>query len=443
MKSGIQTRLVLFTSVVLAVGLTLTGFVLDRSFHESIAAGAEEQLRLIVFSLMGVAQEHDDHLDFGDELPEPRLTQPESGLYATVWTQTGSTAWRSPSLIASDAALAAPQGMNPGEFRFEETGSGGTHFYQLNYAVIWEGVQDSVLIFGIATDRIQYQSAINEFRQTLYLYLGAVVAIACLALFLAVRWGLRPLRRMAGEVEEFEAGTREKLSDGYPFELRSLAANLDRFVAHEKRNRARYRTAMEDLAHSLKTPLAVIRNALTDPKATDSRLLREQLERMETTVAHQLSRANVTGPMIVTKPVDAAQTATRLLRALERAYAQRQTNVDIDVESPLMTRCDERDLMEILGNLLENAFKYGRSRVRVRGRRDGRDIRFVIDDDGPGIPDAMRAHVLNRGIRADERQSGQGIGLAMVADLLNLYGGEIAIGDSRLGGARLEVRIPV
>jgi two-component system sensor histidine kinase PhoQ len=299
-----------------------------------------------------------------------------------------------------------------------------------------------VLTFHVAADWTPFQAQIRSFRRNLYAGVGAVTALFVLAQILAVRWGLRPLRTMAHEVREMEEGRRQRLSAAYPSELTGLAENLDRFVAHEERSRSRYRQAMEDLAHSLKTPLAVIRNALERVPDEPRALLEEQLDRMQTTVTHQLSRASVAGPVIVGRPVDVASLVNRLLRALDTAYHDRNIRADVDLPDPCWVRSDERDLMEILGNLLENAFKYTSSQVRVSGAfGDGLTIR--VEDDGPGIPLEVRGAVLDRGTRADEVQPGHGIGLSVVAELVALYHGRLHIEESPLGGACLELRMPL
>jgi two-component system sensor histidine kinase PhoQ len=198
---------------------------------------------------------------------------------------------------------------------------------------------------------------------------------------------------------------------------------------------------MEDLAHSLKTPLAVIRNALERVPGESRPLLEEQLDRMESTVTHQLSRASVTGPVIVGRRVDVAGLVERLLRALETAYRDRLIDVSTALPESFSVLGDERDLMEILGNLLENAFKYTGTRVHVSGDAD-EGLTLRVEDDGPGIPEDVRQAVLDRGTRADELQPGQGIGLAVVAELVTLYRGRLHIDASELGGARLTLWLP-
>lgn len=455
MRAGIQSRLLVTTTLVLGISLTLAGLVLDRSVRLSTLSGAEEQLRLVIYSLMGALETTGAVLDVPMPLPEPRLGQPESGLYAWINGSGGALRWRSPSVVTGDVLdpSAADGGPQPGEFRFLDDRRGGAAapgLLRLSYAVIWELPEtagagadggETVLTFEVAADGTPFRATIASFRRNLYLGLGAVTAVLVLVQMLAVRWGLRPLRTMAEEVRDMEEGRRQRLSADYPHELEGLAENLDRFVAHEERSRSRYRKAMEDLAHSLKTPLAVVRNAVEQVPEERRALLEEQLDRMQSTVAHQLSRASVRGPVIVGRPVDVAQLIDRLVRALSTAYRDRGVRAEVDLPRPCWIRGDERDLMEILGNLLENAFKYTRSRVRVSGSADASVVLYV-DDDGPGIAAEERRAVLERGTRADEVQPGQGIGLAVVAELVALYRGTLRIEDSDLGGARLVLDLP-
>jgi two-component system sensor histidine kinase PhoQ len=235
------------------------------------------------------------------------------------------------------------------------------------------------------------------------------------------------------------------LSDDYPHELTGLASNLDRFIEHETASRARYRNALDDLAHSLKTPLAVIRNALGESGQFDRPLLLEQLSRMETTVSHQLTRAASSGPVVVGHLVPVRAVAERLARALRTAFRERELHIEIIGEAELAFRGDERDLLELLGNLLENACKYTHRQVRLEVQPTGRvDLAVVlhVDDDGPGIPEAQQRQMLARGARGDTALQGQGIGLSVVVELVSLYGGELELGSSKLGGARVTLRLP-
>ncbi len=442
MNNSIQKRLLITTTCVLALFLTITGWVLDRAFTASVVAGAEEQLRLVIYSLMGSVQENDGRLTFSQGVTEPRLNQPDSGLYAKVANQLGERIWTSASAVTSSVDFPSVD-TQPGLFVFSDVADPVPRFY-LSYTVIWEDVDTPEVVFSAATDQQPFRVAIAQFRRSLGIGLGAATLLFIIAQLLALRWGLLPLRTMAQEVHELEAGERDSLSAAYPKELEGLAENLDRFVAHEQRSRSRYRNALDDLAHSLKTPLAVVRNSLLDA-TPDKNLVGEQLDRMETTVTHQLSKASASGPVVVGKSVPLGALIERLLRALETAYVERGIAVETRLDSAVEARGDERDFMEMLGNLLENAFKYTRGRVRVsvaEGHNERRVCIVTIEDDGEGIPAALRDEVLHRGRRLDEIESGQGIGLAVVAELVELYHGWLDIGDSDLGGAKLTLALP-
>ena len=483
LKAGprMQTRLLATTTLVLAVFLTLTGVVLDRSFTASTLTGAEEQMRLVIYSLMGAAETEGGRVVLR-ELPEPRLLQPESGLYAAISEPGGEYHWRSPSALTT--AVEFPElEILLGEFLFSRDQASGR--FVLTYAVIWEDADETMLIFQVAADQVPFVAAIRSFRQNLYVGVSVVTLLVLGVQVVAIRWGLKPLRIMAEEVRELEDGQRDGLSSTYPQELQGLADNLSRFVVHEQRSRARYRNALDDLAHSLKTPLAVMRNALGtgsarghpsqekaqpgiarehpsqekaqlgsasghpskqkppqpgSPHIEAPPLMAEQLDRMEEAVHRQLSRATVAGPLVVAKPVDVRSVLRRLARALQTAHQDRAISLDLDLADDLMVRGDERDFMDLFGNILENAFKYTHRRVLITASAGPRTV-VSVEDDGAGIDPEIRGQVIDRGIRADRAHPGQGIGLAVVAELTALYDGSLEIDSSRFGGARVTVTL--
>ena len=227
-----------------------------------------------------------------------------------------------------------------------------------------------------------------------------------------------------------------------------MAENLDRYIDHEQGLRERHRQALDNLAHSLKTPLTVLRTGLLDAQP-DTELLTDQVSRMESTVGHQLARlaqshAQDASPLVAVKPV-----VLRLMRALETAYSSQTFSHSLE---DLKLRMHPDDLLEIVGNVLENACKYGRSKVHVAlGLRsdEGRAVNdqahyleLCIEDDGPGIPPDMAAAVVARGQRLDNQIAGQGIGLSVVADILDAYGGYLTITESAFGGARMSLVLP-
>jgi two-component system sensor histidine kinase PhoQ len=425
------------TALVLALSLGLSAWVLDRSFASSLATNAEEQLRLVIFGLMGVVDESGASLTLPDDLSEPRLVRPDSGLYAWVENENGKIVWQSPSARLSGRTLVRfPEEPSPGTFAFGERGKS----FHLAYTVIWEAAREARFTFRVEADQAPFRAGQTQFRRNLVVGIVLVITLLAIAQYFAVAWGLKPLTTMAENIHELEAGTRTRLGTDHPPELAGLARNLDRFIVHETESRERYRHAMDDLAHSLKTPLAVLRNALGGIERNGG-LLEEQLARMESTVRQQLARAMLARPPLLAPSTPLAPQIDRLVRALVTAYASKDVEVERQVDRNVTVRMDETDLMELLGNVLDNAFKYCRGVVRVTVV-PGQTVTLTIEDDGAGIDPALRESVLARGVRADTAAPGQGIGLAIVVDLLVSYGGTLALGDSPLGGAAVTVTLP-
>ena len=230
----------------------------------------------------------------------------------------------------------------------------------------------------------------------------------------------------------------------YPKELSGLTSSLNSLIEHSKAVQSRYRNSLDDLAHSLKTPLAILQSGCTDSKAdadANSTLVSEQVDRMDEIINHQLQRAAVSGRSTLAKPVPVGKVAERLLRSLDKVYRDKQVRVELTLDTPATFTGDEADLTEILGNLLENAYKYCRHTVQVHvssGQHAG-DIEISIEDDGPGIAADQVEAVLQRGTRMDESLPGQGIGLSMANEIISVYGGQLAIAASSLGGTLVRI----
>ena len=448
-RFGLQARLLAITTVVLACCLGVVAWLLDESYRQAVLRGAEDQLRAVANGLLGAAEERGGQLAFAD-LGEQRLSQPDSGLYAYVDARGVGVVWESPTILVAATGIADEPPIAhrpaPGESYFGPAqATGDPRRYVYAYTVVWEALNDMELTFWILADQLPYLRQLSAFRQDIVIWLSVAAAVFVAIQFAALRWGLAPVRRMAERIRGLESGTRRNIGDDYPRELSGLAGNLNRFIAHERANRDRYRRAMDDLAHSLKTPLAVLKNAVQhdvgDAPNGNACILGEQIERMESTVGHQLSRAAAVPAALPMVRVAVMATVERIVRAVERVYPDKPVTTDL-LASALSVRVDERDLMEMLGNLIENAFKYTRSRVRVSVRPVTSSVEVWVEDDGDGIAPAKRTAVLERGTRADSKNPGQGIGLAVVVEIAAAYEGSLAIDASDLGGARLRLRLP-
>lgn len=441
---SIRARLALAAALVLVAFLSTTGLVLDRAFRASIEDSAREQLRLRVLGLLGTAELVDGVLSLPPALPEPRFNQPGSGLYARLLNAEGDPLWTSRSEVshrdADDRGLPLP----PGETAFGTNGAEADEpLYRYGFGVLWEGPEgDAPYTLWVSTAQAPFIAETDGFRRTLFTLLGGA-GVALLALQLGVlSLALRPLGRVEREVERIERGDLARLEGAWPQELEGLTRNLNLLIDHERARQQRYRNTLDDLAHSLKTPLAILRNALADGGEKAVADASGQIDRMDTIVGHHLQRASVGSNPLAGARTSLADAARRIAAGLERLHGDRDLAIEVDVDESFAVSVDERDLYEILGNLLENGCKYGHRRVRIGAAAVGDEIRLCVEDDGPGVPEAVRGDVLARGARADTAKAGQGIGLAVVAELLAAYGGALEIGTAALGGAAVRFVLP-
>jgi two-component system, OmpR family, sensor histidine kinase PhoQ len=264
---------------------------------------------------------------------------------------------------------------------------------------------------------------------------------------------MSPLRRLEDEIAAVESGERESLGAGYPRELAGVTGNLNALLSSERSRIARYRNTLGSLAHSLKTPLAILRGALSQEASAQraAEVIGREVDRMNAIIEHQLHRAAASGGQLLGQPpVDVEPVAQELRRALARVHGSKDLAIDIQVQPGLQFMGDRADLTEALGNLLDNACKWCRGRVRLvatavaaEGAASGGrvPILLAVEDDGPGLPESLRTQGPARGRRADESTPGHGIGLAMVQEMAEGYGGRLRLGVSPLGGARVELQV--
>lgn len=448
---SLNTRLTLAASIVLVAFLGLTGVALERAFRNAGLAAVQDRLQGQVYTLLAAAELQDGaRLVMPRALPDGRFFSPDSGLYARVTDADGQVLWQSPSLLGFQITFPTTVGDGVAAFA-PHSASDGRRLFTLSFTVQWEigPEQSRHLSFQVAETKDILANQVGHFRQSLWGWLGAAALALLLVQGLVVRFGLAPLRRVAVELADIESGTRRRLSANYPQEMRTLTGGINAFIESGHRRLERSRHALAELAHSLKTPLAVLRTLLEGGAQRDEmqRTLAEQTARMHRTIDYQLQRAAASGPTPLAPAVDVAGLIARLKESLGKVYAHKKLQVDMEIGRGIGFHGDEGDLMEILGNVLDNACKWADARVRIRveyadpGAAAG--LNLQIDDDGPGIPKDKLDAVLARGVRADASTPGHGIGLAVVRDLVvEVYGGEVTIGAGDLGGAAVSIRIP-
>lgn len=445
-RLSLQARLLLAALLVLLAFIGLTGLALDKAFRESAESALQNRLQGYLFALLAAVDvDATGRPRFSRSLPEARFTRPGSGLYARVIREDGKARLRSPSLLG--LRLPPPPAMPLATFRYQRLDLDARPHYQLSYAIRWElDEQRSVrFTFQVIEDMQAYDQQINQYRRSLWSWLAGAALLLLLVQAVILRWGLQPLRKVTQDLERIEKGEAEQLAGEYPQELQQLTDRINDLLQHTRLQLARYRDALGNLAHSLKTPLAILNNTLSLRQVEPA--LRqeagEQLQRIQQIIDYQLQRAATAGQTTLQAAVEIAPLARQVIGALRKVFADKDLEIEIAIADDLACHCDRGDLMEVLGNLLENACKWARHAVRIRARRaDDGMIVLRIEDDGPGIPTEVRERVRRRGERADAGTPGHGLGLAMVQEIVLLYGGQLHIDRSELGGAAIEVRLP-
>lgn len=443
---SLQSRLLLALAALLVVAAAAAGFALDALYRNQGLRALEEVLNAQVIALISTAEIESDGRLVPQNLAEPRLATPGSGLYAEIAGAAGT--WRSPSAVGSGLRLTSA--LDPGERRLERTLlADGTRVLALSLGVHWEPEEGPPRDYVLRAA----QSLEPWYAELLRVRTGIATGLLLLGLLLlgglavALRVSLAPLRRLEREIVDIEAGRREALGGGWPRELAGVTGNLNALLLGERKRLERYRATLGNLAHSLKTPLAAMRGLLERGESSPGALTL-QLDRMQDIVRHQLKRAVLGGGGATLMDLSVQEPLEQLRGALAKVYADKGIEAGVAVAPATVYPVDAGDFMELAGNLMDNACKYGRRRIEVRAtpwtsaswRRPG--LALEVEDDGAGIPPAERARVLERGARADESVAGQGIGLAVAREIAASYGGTLDIGDSRLGGARVSVRLP-
>lgn len=437
---SIRARLLLGAAVLLVVFLLGAGAAVQRAHADSVRAVHFGRLQSTVYLLLARAELDDNGaLVMPMELAEPRLSLPGSGLYAAIYNVQRGELWESASALGMQPPYR--RSLEPGQWRHETLETGGDAYLATSYAVRWTvGKRQAPLVLTALESKAEFDRELRVFERTLWTWLGGAAALLLVALVALLQWGLAPLRRVVREIRRIEAGTQTRIEGQYPSELAGLTDNLNTLIQQERVRQTRYKEALSFLAHSLKTPLAVLRNALNDPAQLPAAVA-QQVDRMDDIVQHQLGRAAAGGATRFAPLLPIAPILERVREALTKVYAGKGLAITVDCPADLAWRIDEGDVFEMMGNVMDNASKWARQRVAVRAWLDGGALRIRVEDDGPGFSDTES--ILRLHVRGDERVPGHGVGLTVVNDLVASHHGELKLSRSpSLGGASAEITLP-
>ena len=435
-RGSLRARLMLGAALMLIVFLAGAGWAVQRAHEDSVRVARFAQLQTTVYLLLAGAEiDAAGALVMPAAFPEPRLSLPGSGLYASILNRARAETWRSASTVGVEAPFLRE--VNTGQWRSEVVGAAGGSYLAVGYGVSWAGSAGAVpLVLSVLEDKAAFDREIAVFERTSWAWLGGAAVLLLLSQTVLLHWGLAPLRRATREIRAIEHGEQTTVAGRYPVEVAALTDNLNTLIAQERQRQTRYREALSFLAHSLKTPLAVLRTALGEPARLPA-AVEAQVRRMDDIVQHQLGRAAASGASRFVPPLVLAPVLERIRDSLAKVYADKALDIRLDCAPTLAWRIDEGDAFELFGNLMDNAAKWARQRVAANVRREGESLHVRIDDDGPGFSDTRA--VLQLHVRGDERVPGHGVGLAVVADLVSSHGGELALSASAEGGGRVDI----
>lgn len=426
----------MMASILMLVFFTITATILDSAFTNAAKTAEEEKLQLHILSLISSAEQQGKQLIVPTYQHEPRFNEASSGLYGYVLNRSGQELWRSRSALLISPVTARPQ--RPGKTSF---GVDNTHpdveLFVATYGTVEESQgKDYQYTFVVMQDNVAYKASLSSYRSSLWMWLSAAALLLLGTQHILLSQGLKPLYNLALELKEIEDGNSESLSGNYPNELSRLTGNLNRLVDSERKQRERYHQRLGDLAHSLKTPLAVISNAVSEPDDDLPEIVKTQYQRMNQIVRYQLQRAVVSQQVTGITKVNVLEHVLQIKNALDKVYKDKAVLCEVRIKKDCYFQGDQSDLLEMLGNLMDNAYKYGAGEVKVSANDDDNKLTIAIEDNGIGIEESERERITQRGARLDTQEHGQGIGMAVIVDIIKSYHGTFEIGDSSLLGAK-------
>lgn len=436
---SIRARLMFGAALVLLAFMAGAGLAVQRAHADSVREAHFARLQSTIYLLLAGAEVNaGGALVMPASLAEPRLSLPASGLYASITNIDRREEWHSASTVG--LSLPFQRSSAVGQWRYGTVEEAGGAFMAATYGVKWSvQARPTSLVFSVLEDKAEFDREMSIFGRTLGAWLGGAALLLLLTQTFLLQWGLAPLRQVAHEIRRIETGEQTQIEGCYPTEIEGLTDNLNTLIAQERLRQIRYREALSFLAHSLKTPLAVLRTALSEPAQLPA-MVAQQVARMDGIVQHQLGRAAASGAARFAPHLLIAPILNRIRDSLDKVYAEKGLAFNVNCPPGLNWRIDEGDAFEVLGNVLDNAAKWARKRVVARVWQENDHLCIRVEDDGPGFSDVQS--VLQLHVRSDERVPGHGIGLAVVSDLVASHKGELKLSRAALGGAQLDIVLP-
>jgi signal transduction histidine kinase len=452
--NSLSFRLLASSALIAVVLLAVAAFLLNALFQQALERNFDQRLKAALDGILAnVELSADGTPKLQGPIADTRFSLPLSGWYWQV-----SSTDKHERLLASDSLL--EQHIAVPDAALSKRDADGVASFS---AVDKEGKQLRVIeqrlkLFGspqdfsflVAGNFDELKAEVASFRQTLLTVLGLLGAGLLLALLAQVRFGLRPLTEMQHALNDIRGGKIEMLHDNFPGEIQPVADELNLLVQANFEVIERARMQVGNLAHALKTPISVLTNEARDNKGPLADKVKEQIDVMRDQVNLYLDRARrAARAQTIGSATDVEPVLQSLARTLMRINRDRDLKITVDAPTSLRFRGERQDLEEMVGNVMDNACKWAKSKILVKAVQlapvgdDGRSwLMLTINDDGPGIPAGNRAEALKRGQRLDESKPGSGLGMSIISETASMYGGTIELSDSEWRGLSFNLRLP-
>jgi signal transduction histidine kinase len=454
--NSLALRLFLSATAWTVVILFATGVVLSSFYRHAVERAFDRRLGVYLKTLVADVASPEDSADkFPQSLGEPLFELPLSGWY---WQVTRLDPQK-PEVRASrslwDSALPRLEGgkipTDAGGSRVGYVQGPENQRLRMFERTVDLGEEGRYLI-SVAGDAAEIDDEMRTFNEALAVTFCVLAVVLLLTTMFQVRFGLAPLKRISESLAAIRSGAAERLEGTFPVEIAPLARETNALIEANREIVQRARTHVGNLAHALKTPLSVIVNEAATREDAFASKVREQTDIMRDQVTRHLERARLAARFSsIGSVTEIGPVVTALARTMEKIHHDRGIAIDVEAPDDIRFRGERQDLEEMVGNLVDNACKWANARVSVEVLRDGKSgaseqpaVRLVIDDDGPGLspPERDEAQAAHRGRRLDETKPGSGLGLSIVVELADLYGGALSLGTAPIGGLRAELVLP-
>jgi two-component system sensor histidine kinase PhoQ len=438
--NSLKARVLFSTLLMTIVMLPVIGLTLTNAFDQQLSIAMKNELTAYSYSILTVAEVDNNELLMPEYLLENQFNISQSGLYALINSRpnknfSAERLWQSQSLLTLPLQ-ALSVGLIPspkiGENIFSVITLEGKKHLLYSFSVSFsDNAQPFPITLHLIKDQKEFLLALSDFKQQLWSWLIFLMLVFIVIQVAWLLWTLKPLKVLAHELTTIEQGKKNTLDAHYPLELQRVTSQLNTLLLTEQNQRKRYRNALADLAHSLKNPLAVMQS-----EASLSKQVHQQISLINNIIEHQLKRAQSAGESSWHLGVEVKPLLDKLIASLMKVYQDKQLRFNVNVDNKALFKGDEADLMEMLGNLADNACKAAKSTVAVTVKVNNKQLTITVEDDGVGIESSQQQAILARGTRADTYHAGHGIGLAIVRDLVSSYQGQLSLSTSTsLGGA--------